>query len=105
MNSNMWTDLTQALINRVNTLYSATGQQFQATDPDLPPAEALRKKAVQMEADMDRYRQVFRYIQADRHEQAYNMLDMIGLPADGTTPTQPTTEPTEPPATTPETLP
>lgn len=99
----MWEDLTQALLNRLNTLYSATGQQFLISDPDLPPAESLRKKAKQMEADMDRYRQVFRFIQADRHEQAYNLLDQIGLPVDGTTttPTEPATDPAAIPATDP----
>ena len=86
MNSKMWEDLTAALLARINTLYNATGSQFLTNDPDLPPAESLRKKARQMEADMDRYRQVFRFIQADRHEQAYNLLDMIGSPPEQTAP-------------------
>ena len=103
MNSKMWEDLTAALLARMNTLYNATGSQFLTNDPDLPPAESLRKKAKQMEADMDRYRQVFRFIQADRFEQAYNLLDTIGLPPDQTTPIPTPTEPTTTPAPVPGT--
>lgn len=92
MNTKMWTDLTTALMQRLNSSYTATGTQIMTGSVDDDPAVGLKRVAKQMETDMGRYQAIFRHIQNDRFEQAYNLLDEVGKQPEDVTPVEPVPE-------------
>lgn len=101
MNTNMRNDLNNALRQRLVIAVQTVNAGLQVTPPDDETVEQAQARDAQLEADMDRLRQIFRFSRADRYEQAYNVLSTVGSPPEGVAaPVEPTPDPAvEPPVT------